>query len=89
MRKMRVGIKYCGGCNPTYERVDMVKRLEEELGERFLFLTHDAEALDALLLINGCPKACADEGENRAGIPLLSVWDEHDFHRAEAWLKAL
>ena len=26
---MRIGIKYCGGCNPRYDRVAAVKELQQ------------------------------------------------------------
>ena len=29
---MRIGIKYCGGCNPTYERTDVVLRIKKNIG---------------------------------------------------------
>lgn len=30
---MRIGIKYCGGCNPRYDRVAAVKELQQRYPE--------------------------------------------------------
>ena len=27
---MRLGVKYCGGCNPRFDRKEIVKRLKED-----------------------------------------------------------
>ena len=32
--RIRVGLKYCGGCNPEYDRVALVKHIEESLQGR-------------------------------------------------------
>uniref|UniRef100_A0A7C2SE46 (2Fe-2S) ferredoxin domain-containing protein n=1 Tax=Archaeoglobus fulgidus TaxID=2234 RepID=A0A7C2SE46_ARCFL len=49
---MRIGVKYCGGCNPDYRR----EEVEEVLRKHFkIFYSEDAEIL---VLINGCRKAC-------------------------------
>ncbi|KUJ92706.1 MULTISPECIES: hypothetical protein [Archaeoglobus] len=49
---MKVGVKYCGGCNPEYRREDV----EDVLRKHFtIFYSEDA---DVLVLINGCKKAC-------------------------------
>jgi hypothetical protein len=88
MNQKRIGIKYCGGCNPTYERVATLKTLEQTLGKRFLFVRHDDKDLDALLYINGCPKACADDAEG-LGLPQTSITSEKDFHRIIQWLEGV
>ena len=30
---MKIGIKYCGGCNPRYNRTAVVSRLKKDVGE--------------------------------------------------------
>ena len=30
---MRRAVKYCGGCNPRYDRVALVRELERRLGQ--------------------------------------------------------
>jgi 4-hydroxybutyrate CoA-transferase len=55
---VKIGIKYCGGCNPRYDR----KRIAEQLKERFShsFETADAEnEYDLLVVLCGCSSGCA------------------------------
>ncbi len=66
---MKIGIKYCGGCNPTYER----EKIEEVIRKNFnaeIIYTSSPESVDVLVCINGCKHACAIEsiesiGENK------------------------
>jgi hypothetical protein len=77
--RIRIGVKYCGGCNPTYERVEMIQRVRSQLENRFHFIRHDQRDLDGLVLMNGCPRACAAQNFNQAEVPRYSVTEENDF----------
>jgi hypothetical protein len=87
--KKRIGIKYCGGCNPGYERVEMIQRVQFRFNDRFLFLRHDEPDIDVLVLMSGCHRACAGKDLNTAKIPLCSVTGENDFDNLINWLKSL
>lgn len=58
---MRIGVKYCGGCNPRYDRTGFVARLKEELGSGVEWVGAGAagEPLDFVLVVCGCTAACA------------------------------
>ncbi|MBW1783532.1 MAG: hypothetical protein JRL30_22660 [Deltaproteobacteria bacterium] len=58
--KPRVRIKYCGGCNPTYDRVDLVEQLKVRLGGTVEWVSSEADACDLVLAVQGCETACAD-----------------------------
>jgi hypothetical protein len=79
MAKKKIGIKYCGGCNPHYERVEMIQRVQSLLKNRFIFLRYDQKDLDALVLVNGCPRSCSSIDFNQTDVPSLSVTGESDF----------
>jgi len=85
----RVGVRYCGGCNPGYERVETIERVQFRLNDRFLFLRHDDPDIDALVLMSGCPRACASRDLNPTGIPHCSITGENDFEILMNWLKSL
>ena len=87
--KKRIGIKYCGGCNPGYERVEMIERVQFGFDNRFLFLRHDELDIDALVLMSGCQRACAAKDLNLKKIPHCLVAGENDFHALINWLKSL
>lgn len=68
---MKVGIKYCGGCNPNIDRINLTKRLREKLKpDTYAFEYCDFHDCEVVLVINGCSVGCA-EIINRARTPLL------------------
>jgi 4-hydroxybutyrate CoA-transferase len=84
----RIGIKYCGGCNPSYERVEIVQRAKSQLNHQFHFVHHDQPDIDAVILICGCQRACAAQDLNRT-MNHYSVTGENDFESLMEWLKSL
>lgn len=59
---MNVAVKYCGGCNPRYERTDIVRRLRREFPGAEI--AAPGAPADVAAVICGCPAACA----SRAGL---------------------
>ena len=57
---LKVRIKYCGGCNPYYDRVALVKRLESRLQGKVEFVSPDNDNVDLVLAVEGCQTVCAD-----------------------------
>ena len=73
----RVGIKYCGGCNPSYDRVKRVEGIAAALRPQAFLVSYEASPFELLLIVNGCPKACADRRDIRALCPkALALQDE-------------
>jgi len=87
--KKRIGVKYCGGCNPGYERVEMIERVQFRFNDRFLFLRHDEPDIEVLVLMSGCHRACAGKDLNPAEIPYCSITGENEFDTLTNWLKSL
>ena len=58
---MKIGIKYCGGCNPRYDRSHEVDKLKKRFPQHTF--TYDVEntVCDLCLLVCGCMTACAEE----------------------------
>jgi hypothetical protein len=69
---LRIGIKYCGGCNPLYDRVVAVKKLEQKLKGKAVFVSPDSKEVDLILAVQGCDRACADLSPFE-GIPIQMV----------------
>ncbi len=84
--RKRIGIKYCGGCNPTYERVEMIERVQFRLGDQFLFQWHGDEEVEALILVSGCQRACADQDSNQDRNSIYSLTGEGDYETLIKWL---
>jgi len=57
---LKIGIKYCGGCNPYYDRVALVKRIESRLQGKVEFVSAANDDVDLVLAVEGCNTACAD-----------------------------
>ena len=56
---MKVGIKYCGGCNPRYDRAAYVRQLCEAHPEWEWEYAAEDVPYDLLLVIGGCSSCCA------------------------------
>ncbi|GAA0177779.1 hypothetical protein SH2C18_09460 [Clostridium sediminicola] len=54
---MKIGIKYCGGCNNRYDRAAFVNKLRNVVeGMEYV---QPEEVYDYLLVVCGCPSCCA------------------------------
>lgn len=56
---VRRAVKYCGGCNPRYDRTALVRCLEEKL-DAVLLPAEAGNSYDELYVICGCSARCAD-----------------------------
>ena len=57
---VKVGVKYCGGCNPKYDRVGLGEGIRKRLDGKANFVLADSENVDVILAIEGCETACAN-----------------------------
>lgn len=57
----RLAIKFCGGCNPYYDRAEVARLIKRNLKEE-QWVGADKEA-DLLFIINGCSASCAERAE--------------------------
>jgi hypothetical protein len=57
---LRVGVKYCGGCKPGYDRVALVENIKARLRDRVRMIPPDGDGVALILAVQGCPTACAD-----------------------------
>lgn len=80
---LKVGLKYCGGCNPNYDRVELVRQMKQRLGGKVEFLAHDAPGISVGIAVQGCPTACADLS-SFTGIPVWIITCRAD---AEAFIR--
>ena len=55
---MKIGVKFCGGCDPVYDRVEYFESIKEAAGDHLGWVSYDSSALEILLVINGCGRAC-------------------------------
>ena len=61
MSAKKIALKYCGGCDPGYDRVRYFEEIQNAAGDLFEWVTMDAPDFDAVLVISGCDTACPAE----------------------------
>ena len=79
---LRVGVKYCGGCNPEYDRVILVEQIMERLEEKVSFVPSESEEVDVILSVHGCKTACADLSDFRG----TRIWNVTDIEEGEKFV---
>ncbi|WP_297790149.1 hypothetical protein [uncultured Anaerococcus sp.] len=57
---MKIGIKYCGGCQSKYNRTKVVDKIKKKYAEYDFEYVRDGEIYDYIIVINGCQIKCAD-----------------------------
>lgn len=75
---MRIAIKYCGGCNPRYDRPKVVDRLKNDIPYAQIVLAGDAP-VDYVLVLCGCRSACAQHAHlfGRHGKSVLTCIEDY------------
>jgi 4-hydroxybutyrate CoA-transferase len=56
--KLRIAVKYCGGCNPRYDRPEVVNKLKRDLPGAQIVPAGENQA-DYVVVLCGCRSACA------------------------------
>lgn len=75
---MKGAVKYCGGCNPRYDRAALVRKLEAQF-QTELPPARAGEIYDVVYVICGCPSRCPDLHGLTAGcFKLLDCDDQPD-----------
>jgi 4-hydroxybutyrate CoA-transferase len=76
-----VRIKYCGGCNASYDRTALVRRMQEAFPSiRFVHAGEPGEdQRDFALVVCGCPVKCADYEDFRGSSGRFVVASQNDF----------
>ena len=75
-----VALKYCGGCNPTYERSHIVRNLRRDLPILVLENWKPEGHYGYALLICGCFQSCLHFTCSNAERGILEIHREEDYH---------
>jgi hypothetical protein len=63
-QSLKIRLRYCGGCNPEIDRGAVVRCLQDLAdSEGFEVSFNKGQEADLVLLVNGCPHACLEEGD--------------------------
>ena len=85
---MKIGIKYCGGCNPRYQREEQVGRLKEKL-PACSFTYDDSAVCDIWIAVHGCPSACAHKETLKGKYGIWDASSVRDFVRIERQIREM
>ncbi len=61
---MKVAIKFCGGCDPAYDRVEFFQRIQCLARDSIEWVRVDDPGYEAVLLVCGCLTACPEDELN-------------------------
>lgn len=60
---MTIGYKYCGGCNPRYDRKKFILELVKNSNENCIIeLVKENKVYDYVFIVCGCTVCCASTG---------------------------
>ncbi len=62
---MHIGVKFCGGCNETYNRIEALKKIKTNLPQHSFEPIRYKKKYDLVLIICGCLSACAEQSSIR------------------------
>lgn len=85
---MLVGVKFCGGCNPRYDRGKALEAIKKEIHEEAEFvMAEEGAEYDYLLVIGGCTNCCASYRQYKARKDTIRMWDESHIENAIMQIK--
>nr|WP_312576471.1 hypothetical protein [Sedimentibacter sp.] len=66
---MDICVKYCGGCNPRYDRKKIVDKIKEDFNDINIITQRGNMICDFAVVISGCMSSCVnhDNIEGRYG----------------------
>lgn len=63
---MNIGIKYCGGCNPHFDRTNVLNKIMELFKDDYFEYAKENNSYDIIIVINGCNRACSHHSSLRS-----------------------
>ena len=75
-------MKYCGGCDPGYDRVEYFRKIKKKAGDSIEWVTLDAGNYESVLLIEGCETACPEKDSASLSGRIVSLRND-DLETAE------
>ncbi len=68
-----IGVKFCGGCNPSYDRAEFWEKIKAAADGKLCWADPDQPDIDALLIICGCHTACPEKNFRSSDYSLFLV----------------
>lgn len=85
---MLVGVKFCGGCNPRYDRGKALETMKEQMqGKAEFVIAEEGKEYDVLLVIGGCTNCCASYCQYKSKNDTILMWDENHIDKTIQQIK--
>lgn len=85
---MLVGVKFCGGCNPRYDRGKALADIKKETqGQAEFVVAEEGGEYDYLLVIGGCTNCCASYSQYKVRNDTIRMWDNGHIENTISKLK--
>ena len=72
---MKCGVKFCGGCNPRYQRGEAYRFIKAQLPQIDFEYAQEGTEYDHLLVIGGCPACCPGYSQYTVRNDVIRMWD--------------
>lgn len=82
---MRIGVKYCGGCNPHYDRKKAVENWKEKMTGNIIEPVREEEEYNKILLVCGCARTCMKNYRVGKTKDYILLQREKDFEKIDCW----
>ena len=83
--KEKIGVRFCGGCNPRYDRGKALADIQSKAADNADFENAQEGVLyDRILVIGGCSNCCASYEQFVSAGGVLKMWDESHIERVLA-----
>ncbi len=76
---LKIGIKFCGGCNPFYERMATVKKYINEHPEYEFEFVREENEYDVIILVCGCMCRCITHDHLKSKYGFIHVSSAENF----------
>ncbi len=83
---MKIGIKYCGGCNTKFDRRNVVEQIRRDNPQLHFDFVKESEEYDFVVVLQGCHVLCADVSRLRSKHGFLDL-DDSNYERAQSVLE--
>lgn len=84
---MKIGVKYCGGCNPCYERRNIIRWVKRDYPMIETEAIKDGTFYDICLIICGCKEQCSDYSYLKKQYDVLVVRSPEEYEKASYHIK--
>ncbi|MCY6959763.1 hypothetical protein [Clostridium brassicae] len=79
---MKVGVKYCGGCNPRYDRTSFIDKLKNEVKfDLDIQGASEDNFYDVVLILCGCTSACVNHDNLKGKYGKIVVVSQDNYNK--------